>query len=401
MSNCARLQVARGRPQDELGRDRLAVLDGFRGAAAMVVLFFHLAGPTMTSVFPLGFLAVDFFFVMSGFVLARVYEDRLRSGLTGVQFMRARIARLYPVYALAILLCLPGAWLRASDPADFIVTVGRELLLIPNFNGGLLYTLAIVSWSLALELAVSAAFAFGGFRLGSATLAVIAAMAGAGVAASAVRHGSVDLGFITETFWGGSLRAVFGFTVGVLIWRRLAAGWRTPRIAVGAAAVLLIGGCALPQGIVAVQLALVLLAFPAAVACAAHASCRPGGASDLMRWVGSISYPLYLLHVPLVPYNALLLERVIGSDGAVVAAGSAALTLLWAHATARWYEPWARRSWASLRSFGDKRRSAIAFSRLQLPWDSDLRAERRARRPGAQAGFKRTLSRASNPAAGR
>ena len=81
-------------------RQHFAVLDGLRGLAAIVVLFYHVSkvGGATTRLFAHGHLAVDFFFMLSGFVLAYSYDDRLKSErLAAGTFVRARAVRLLPM----------------------------------------------------------------------------------------------------------------------------------------------------------------------------------------------------------------------------------------------------------------------------------------------------------------
>ena len=74
--------------------DRLYGLDALRGMAAMVVLFMHVFG------FAAGHLAVDFFFMLSGFIMARTYEPRLQGRTIGAgQFLMGRYRRLGPAMA--------------------------------------------------------------------------------------------------------------------------------------------------------------------------------------------------------------------------------------------------------------------------------------------------------------
>src|ERR1041384_6138813 len=78
---------------------RFLGLDGLRGVCALTVLLFHAAnlfdqGP----IFQHGYLAVDMFFLMSGFVIAFIHEERLRSGMGLIAFLRIRARRLLPVF---------------------------------------------------------------------------------------------------------------------------------------------------------------------------------------------------------------------------------------------------------------------------------------------------------------
>ena len=79
-------------------------LDALRGIAAIGVLVFHM-GPIFTPIAaPGGYLAVDLFFMMSGVVLSHAYEARFRAGMGTLDFMRARLIRLYPLYLAGALL---------------------------------------------------------------------------------------------------------------------------------------------------------------------------------------------------------------------------------------------------------------------------------------------------------
>ncbi|MEO6395122.1 MAG: acyltransferase family protein [Devosia sp.] len=106
-------------------------LDGLRGVAALIVVqrhgYFFLGGDML----PAGYLAVDFFFLLSGFVLAHAYDGRLRTTMSPLGFMRARLVRLYPLYLLGLVLCLPLA-LTTSDHAPAWFAAG--LLFSPIFG---------------------------------------------------------------------------------------------------------------------------------------------------------------------------------------------------------------------------------------------------------------------------
>ena len=76
---------------------RLASLDGMRGIAALMVALYHWGFVAEPSARP-GYLAVDFFFALSGYILALIYAERLSNGLGSRQFMALRIIRFYPIY---------------------------------------------------------------------------------------------------------------------------------------------------------------------------------------------------------------------------------------------------------------------------------------------------------------
>jgi peptidoglycan/LPS O-acetylase OafA/YrhL len=74
---------------------RYATLDGLRGIAAIAVVIYHL--PIEPKLVPHGYLAVDFFLMLSGFVLALAYSDKLHSGMSFRSFFLKRAIRLYPI----------------------------------------------------------------------------------------------------------------------------------------------------------------------------------------------------------------------------------------------------------------------------------------------------------------
>jgi Predicted acyltransferases len=81
--------------------DKYSTLDGLRGVAAMLVVMYHFPGFFRPVYVENSYLMVDLFFVMSGFVIASAYEEKLSCGnISPLRFMRLRLIRLYPLYAL-------------------------------------------------------------------------------------------------------------------------------------------------------------------------------------------------------------------------------------------------------------------------------------------------------------
>ena len=84
---------------------RYATLDGLRGVAAVLVLCYHThVFPGSAAIAPHGYLAVDFFFMLSGFVIASAYQEKLKAVFTVPDFVMQRVIRLYPVALVGILL---------------------------------------------------------------------------------------------------------------------------------------------------------------------------------------------------------------------------------------------------------------------------------------------------------
>lgn len=90
------------------------LLDGLRGVAALLVVFYHIfegfsfaGGGTLITVINHGYLAVDFFFILSGFVIGYAYDDRWKKNMTLKGFFKRRLIRLHPMIIMgAIIGCI-------------------------------------------------------------------------------------------------------------------------------------------------------------------------------------------------------------------------------------------------------------------------------------------------------
>jgi peptidoglycan/LPS O-acetylase OafA/YrhL len=115
------------------GKQTFEVLNGLRGIAAIAVVNMHLS--FYYGVFHSANVApaVDFFFVLSGFVIAYAYESDLREGLTWGRFLLARIIRLYPLYLLGLVLGSLAMWTyqRPPEVSNFFVTFIFNLAVLP------------------------------------------------------------------------------------------------------------------------------------------------------------------------------------------------------------------------------------------------------------------------------
>ncbi|HVI99773.1 MAG TPA: acyltransferase [Sphingomonas sp.] len=306
------------------GRPELRALTSVRGLAAWMVVLYHIrlsiAGQPQAwvDVFAKGYLAVDFFFLLSGFVIWMTYGERLRDGGTSaLAFWRRRIARIYPLHlfmlACAALLALALATTGRHDPAEFpFAALPLHLLLMQDW--GLVDALAWndPAWSISAEFAAYLLFpllarAIDWRRV--PTPALIAAIAAflailAGVMARADAPG---LGWEISTF--GVLRCLTEFSAGTALcalWLRWAERPRWPAIGCAAVAFMLLGGWAagwlpelatVPAGFAALLLFLALTA---------------GHRFNPLEWgplhqLGEISYATYLSHFLLFVVFKLLM----------------------------------------------------------------------------------------------
>ena len=253
------------------------LLDGMRGVAATCVMLYHFSGYLGPERFlPSAYLAVDLFFILSGFVIAHAYQHMLRQGRIA-DFTAMRLIRLWPLYALGTLLAA-GYWsLRALlqpsahlQLAELAAQLPWSLLFLPgswlhDSNG--LYPLVGPAWSLILELIVNLLFGLS-FRFWTTRRVAWAAAAfGAWNVLTAVHFGNLDAGMTPSTLWGGLSRVSFSFFAGVLIYRLYESGARpvvpdTARWALPALVILMFAIDAEGPFRVAYDLVLATLAFP-------------------------------------------------------------------------------------------------------------------------------------------
>lgn len=100
------------------------LLDGLRGVAALMVLWYHVfegyafAGNTAIETFNHGYLAVDFFFLLSGFVIGYAYDDRWGKSLTLKEFFKRRVIRLHPMVIMGAVLGVVAFCMQGSEQWD-------------------------------------------------------------------------------------------------------------------------------------------------------------------------------------------------------------------------------------------------------------------------------------------
>ncbi len=206
---------------------RYAVLDSWRGICALLVALFHLpaAGLLSTNGFVRGsYLFVDFFFVLSGFVIAHAYGDRLRNGQSLRRFMVTRFGRLFPLHAFMLLafgafelvrLVLPQ--LAGGEPAFTgafsVQSLFTNLFMVHGLGIEQGLTWNGPSWSISTEL--FAYLLFGTITLLLNRFALLAFAAA--VFVSPLFLFAVSPDFMDATWDFGFVRCIFGFSFGVLI----------------------------------------------------------------------------------------------------------------------------------------------------------------------------------------
>ncbi len=289
--------------------DRFYMLDGMRGTAAILVVLFHL-GLVADQWAAGGYLAVDFFFALSGFVISSAYSADLLWGLPPRKFAVKRIIRLYPLYAVGLgigLMIAAGAVAKqgsqAFTPIELFVSTAFSLFLLPTplpmFS---LFPLNGPGWSLFLELVVNIGFAVWMVRWRSETLVVVVGLSAIALAATAISAGTLNIGWDWDTLPGGYARVMFSFTVGVLLARHQNripknASWLS--IAPVTALVLALTIPVPPSLRVPADLAIALIICPGILYCGIRLE-APQPIRPIASFLGDISYPIYALHFPLI-----------------------------------------------------------------------------------------------------
>ena len=301
---------------------RFQALDSWRGVAALLVVVYHgaFAGPlSVQGLGRGGFLWVDFFFVLSGFVVAHAYGERLTSARAAGGFLIRRFGRLWPLHVATLLGFVAAealnAWLRAHagattafapSPNDNTLATFLDNLLLLNAMGlahGQSWNGA--SWSIGAEFWTYIVFAAVLLAARGARLPAFAAIAATAAVALTLltthrppMDATADLGF---------LRALYGFFVGALT-QAAYRGWSARGFALSGR------GAALAEiGVTALALALLVLFADGVLGLAAPLVFAPmvfvfaaeaGPLSRLLRAppfvkLGAWSYSIYLAH-PLI-----------------------------------------------------------------------------------------------------
>lgn len=282
--------------------NHLLMLDALRGVAALSVVISHRRAWFGDDMMPHAFLAVDFFFVLSGFVIDRAYAERLRQGMSGSDFIVRRVIRLYPLVFISLLLAVLVEIARAKvEGGSFGGVVGpaaAHLAMLPSFGGREPYPLNPPLWSLFFEMFANIIFLFAAPYLTRRALGYVVLATGTALITLCLWTGSLGHGLLTDHFSGGYLRVSFPFFMGCYV-HRLYKDGVVPRLRIGnSSVILLLLLFSVPVGAWSVPYSLICISviFPCLVLSAARFHTQ----TALARISGELSYPLYVLHIPLL-----------------------------------------------------------------------------------------------------
>lgn len=285
------------------------VLDGLRGVAAISVVLFHmfeLVFPDyQTSPLGHGYLAVDFFFCLSGFVIGYAYDDRM--GTASIKsFFKNRFIRLHPLVVLGSVLGLAGYLLDPFARNILLAGLGKILLaffcsvsLIPSpilpGTYGSLFPLNSPSWSLFMEYLANIGYAFLLSRVAKRRMIPILIAAAIVLCFVSYSNGGLIGGWDYKTWYVGLARVTYSFTAGLCIFR---CRWILKnKLHFLLIALLLIGVFISPHADDdwIREAGIVLLVSPFLVSLGAGATVT-GWIRRVSIFIGRLSYPLYMTH---------------------------------------------------------------------------------------------------------
>ncbi len=295
-------------------KQHYALLDGLRGTAAVTIVVFHFLEMVYSdyskNFLGHGFLAVDFFFCLSGFVVGYAYDSRIRQ--IGVwEFFKSRLIRLHPLVILGSILGLLGFLFDPFGGNPELYSAGKialmflcSILLIPfpaiEERGFALFGFNSPSWSLFYEYIANIIYAFVLCRVRKSVLVILAVISAGWLCFTAFKAGTLIGGWDGKSAWDGMARLSFSFLAGLLVYRfNLIIKTRLGFIGLS---VLLICPFVMPYftwNWLAESL-VVLFYFPLIISLGAGANIARKGMHKACLFFGKISYPLYTTHIPVI-----------------------------------------------------------------------------------------------------
>ncbi|MET4105107.1 acyltransferase [Hymenobacter sp. UYP22] len=343
-------------------------LDALRGVAALLVVAFHLLEVHATShldqLINHGYLAVDFFFLLSGFVIGYAYDDRWSRMSLG-EFYRRRLVRLQPMVVLGMLIGALAFYGQVNPQWPLIAQTSVGKLVLVTVLGCLLlpvppaldvrgwqetFPLNGPGWSLFFEYVANLLYAVVVRRFSRGALTVLVA-----VAAAALLHltltspnGDVVGGWSLEPaqLRIGFTRVLFPFFGGLLLFRTVRPG-RIPYgllwsglLLVTLLALPRIGSAGQPWQNGLYEAGSILIGFPLVVYLGISHAQTSATVQRASRVLGELSYPLYMVHFPFVHlYFAWVhTHKLALKQSAPVAAGVWLGTVALAYACLKFYD---------------------------------------------------------------
>lgn len=294
-------------------KQHFTVLDGLRGIAALAVVLFHFMEMAIAdyskNFIGHGFLAVDFFFCLSGFVIGYAYDDRIKKiGL--IEFFKSRIIRLHPLVILGSVLGLLtflfdpfGGQAQLYKTGRIILIFISSVFLIPfptmperAYN---LFSFNAPSWSLFWEYIANIFYAFFLSKVNQRWLFLLIIISASALFLVDYQAENLMGGWGKDTFWHGCARIGYSFSAGLFIYR---SNWIIKnKLGFVGLSILLIPVFIMPylKWNWLAELLVVLFYFPLIIALGAGTTVK-AGLKKICTFSGNISYPIYMTHYAVI-----------------------------------------------------------------------------------------------------
>ena len=308
------------------------LLDGLRGVAALMVIWYHVfegyafAGGTTIDTFNHGYLAVDFFFILSGFVIGYAYDDRWGKNFTMKDFIKRRLIRLHPMVIMGAVVGAITFYIQGSVQWDgthigismVMLSLLCTIFFIPAMPGvgyevrgnGEMFPLNGPCWSLFFEYIGNILYALFIRRLSNKALTIVVVLLGVALASFAIfnvsGYGNIGVGWTLDgvNFIGGLLRMLFTFSMGMLLSRNFkpmklrGAFWICTLVMIALFAVPYLEGTEsiCTNGIY--EAFCIIIAFPILLWIGASGTTTDKKSTQICKFLGDISYPIYVIHYP-------------------------------------------------------------------------------------------------------
>ena len=308
------------------------LLDGLRGVAALMVIWYHVfegyavAGGTTIDTFNHGYLAVDFFFILSGFVIGYAYDDRWGKNFTMKDFIKRRLIRLHPMVIMGAVVGAITFYIQGYVQWDgthigismVMLSLLCTIFFIPAMPGvgyevrgnGEMFPLNGPCWSLFFEYIGNILYALFIRRLSNKALTIVVVLLGVALASFAIfnvsGYGNIGVGWTLDgvNFIGGLLRMLFPFSMGMLLSRNFkpmklrGAFWICTLVMIALFAVPYLEGTEsiCTNGIY--EAFCIIIAFPILLWIGASGTTTDKKSTQICKFLGDISYPIYVIHYP-------------------------------------------------------------------------------------------------------
>lgn len=308
------------------------LLDGLRGVAALMVIWYHVfegyafAGGTTIDTFNHGYLAVDFFFILSGFVIGYAYDNRWGKNFTMKDFIKRRLIRLHPMVIMGAVVGAITFYIQGSVQWDgthigismVMLSLLCTIFFIPAIPGvgyevrgnGEMFPLNGPCWSLFFEYIGNILYALFIRRLSNKALTIVVVLLGVALASFAIfnvsGYGNIGVGWTLDgvNFIGGLLRMLFPFSMGMLLSRNFkpmklrGAFWICTLVMIALFAVPYLEGTEsiCTNGIY--EAFCIIIAFPILLWIGASGTTTDKKSTQICKFLGDISYPIYVIHYP-------------------------------------------------------------------------------------------------------